>query len=240
MSPLWFLIFLSSLTRGFIAITQTSLSKPTDWKNNITYNTTKPEWKLNCPAAWSMNMQQPITRWPDVAVVAEFAFWPNCDHGKYPLPRHLLDRDAPQLHCWLCGHSGSWCILLVNLTAFHHPLLIGYRKECLNQDVYGCDTQLLEVIHCPHTVYLPQSYYYYVSLLHWKGIDCQGRGGYLISNGFRSAKVLYHLPGNSLDMSGIQWANRLLNSHTCCLDDAMARLLHVFETLSKTDESCLN
>lgn len=53
-------------------------------------NRAKLEQKLfNCPAAPGMNMQQPITRWPDVAVVAEFAVWPNCNHGKYPPPRHL-------------------------------------------------------------------------------------------------------------------------------------------------------
>lgn len=40
------------------------------------------------------------------------------------------------------------------------PPLIAYRKSCQNQDVSGCEAQLVEMIHSTLTVYLPQTYYY--------------------------------------------------------------------------------
>lgn len=139
----------------------------------------------------------------------------NCNHGKYPLPRHLW----MEMHCSSAMTSSidiqDYDIFFQLTTQALHrpPSWLDIGRPGLNQDVNGCDTQLLEVIHSPHTVYLPQSYYYYISLLHWKGIYCQGCGGYSTRNGCRSAKVFYHLSGNSLDMSGIQRRVQLFTSH---------------------------
>ncbi len=82
-------------------------------------------------------MQQPITRWPDVAVVAEFAVWPNCNHGKYPPPLHLWTETHSSSTLGCC-HTNAMTssvdiqdydvFFLVNHTALHHPLLIGYRE----------------------------------------------------------------------------------------------------------------
>lgn len=119
------------LQRCFIAITWTALSKPTNWKNSTHTVESK---SFNCPAAQRMNMQQPITRWPDVAVVAEFAVWPNCNHGKYPLLHNLWTEIFGQFCSWLLlhqhyyiiyWHSGLWYIFSVNNATCHHPLLTG-------------------------------------------------------------------------------------------------------------------
>lgn len=78
----------------------------------------------------------PITRWPDVAVVAEFAVWPNCNHRN----SLSLDRDVLQLHSWplsqqCCDtvhqHLGLWYIFL---SKPHSPLSSPADLLCLNQD----------------------------------------------------------------------------------------------------------
>lgn len=163
MSPLWFLfLLLFSHKRFYCNYINCSLQTHQLEKQHI--NTTKLEQKLfNCPAPQSMNMQQPITRWPDVVVVADFAIWPNCNHGKYPLPRHHWT----EMHCRstlgydiMYRHSGLLYIFFQLTTQLFVIPWVAIGRPGLNQDLNGCDTQLLEVIHSPHTVYLPQSYYY--------------------------------------------------------------------------------
>lgn len=121
-------------------------------------------------------------------------------------------------------------------------IILGYRK-CGPEDCCGCDTQHLQMIHSPQTVYLPQTYYYYMSLLHWKGICCQGCGGYSTRIGYRTAQLLYHLPGNSRDMSGKQQTARSVQppplAHTCGVDVAGTHLSHVLHT-EQDRMSCLN
>lgn len=114
-------------------------------------NATKVELKLfKRPAAWRMTMQQPVTRWPDVAVVAEFAVWPNCNHGKYPLPHHLWTQTY-------CSSILGCCHTMTSSIDIHvHDIYI-FFFQLTTQPCWCLSTgfQLLEMIHTPLSVYLP-------------------------------------------------------------------------------------
>lgn len=191
------------------------------------------KWKLfHHPAPQSMNMQQQITRSADAVVVAEFAIWPNCNHGKCPQPCHIL--------------MEANCSSTVGLPAlWHHHINIQTLFFKLTTQLFvipetrpicRCGTWLLEVIHFP-TCCLPclNVLLLHLSAPQWvrefavKGVEITQHGTTL-----EQPMSFYHLYCNSLDMSGKQWPA------FCMLSSACSPVVHVIPPTSQTDcATCL-
>lgn len=141
MSPLWFLFFLASPSRGFNAITQTAPSKPTDWKNSTLtqQNSRRSYLTVQLLGVWICNSQYPndqmwlwlLSLLFDQTVTTENTRW-------------------TEMHSWLQSHqrndiiyrhSGLWYTFWVNHTELLIvPLWFTIRRPALNQDVCGCDS----------------------------------------------------------------------------------------------------
>lgn len=78
------------------------LCSPPKWK---TIRSTQQKFQ------WKLLEYEKATRGADAAVVAEFAVWPNCNHGKIPTALLSLDGDALML--------GQRCDIILSAFTIH-------------------------------------------------------------------------------------------------------------------------